>query len=66
MHVHLREPGFEYKETVATGCAACRPRRVTTLVAMANTRPVTDSPELVRAVMEKAAPTGVTVLPWAR
>ena len=63
MHVHLREPGFEYKETVATGCAAAAHGGVTPLVAMANTRPVTDSPELVRAVMEKAAPTGVTVLP---
>ncbi len=63
MHVHLREPGFEYKETVATGCAAAAHGGVTTLVAMANTKPVTDSPEQVRAVMEKAAATGVTVLP---
>ena len=63
MHVHLREPGFAYKETVATGCAAAARGGVTTLVAMANTKPVTDSPELVRLVVEKAAPTGVTVLP---
>ena len=44
MHVHLREPGFAYKETVATGCAAAARGGVTTLVAMANTKPVTDSP----------------------
>ena len=55
MHVHLREPGFAYKETVATGCAAAARGGVTTLVAMANTKPVTDSPELVRLVVEKAA-----------
>ena len=63
LHVHLREPGFAYKETVATGCAAAARGGVTTLVAMANTRPVTDSPELVRAVRDRAVPTGVTVLP---
>ena len=63
MHVHLREPGFEYKETVETGCAAAARGGVTTLVAMGNTNPVTDSPELVRLVMDKAAGTGVNVLP---
>ena len=35
MHVHLREPGFAYKETVATGCAAAARGGGTTLVAMA-------------------------------
>jgi len=63
MHVHLREPGFEYKETVATGCAAAARGGITTLAAMANTRPVTDSPALVRALLERAEPTGVRVLP---
>jgi dihydroorotase len=63
LHVHLREPGFEYKETVATGCAAAAHGGVTTLVAMANTSPVTDCPEVVRLVRDKAAPTGVNVLP---
>jgi len=65
MHVHLREPGFEYKETVATGCAAAARGGVTTLAAMANTNPVTDSPELVRALLERAGSTGVRVLPVA-
>ena len=63
MHVHLREPGFEAKETVATGCAAAAKGGVTTLVAMPNTLPVTDCPDMVALVREKAAPTGVDVLP---
>lgn len=63
LHVHLRQPGFEAKETVATGCAAAARGGVTTLVAMPNTCPTTDCPEIVRLVREKAAPTGVNVLP---
>lgn len=63
MHVHLREPGFEAKETVATGCAAAARGGITTLVAMPNTRPATDCPEIVALVREKAASTGVNVLP---
>ena len=63
LHVHLREPGFEAKETAATGCAAAARGGVTTLVAMPNTRPVTDCPEVVKLVRDKAAPTGVNVLP---
>ncbi len=63
MHVHLREPGFEEKETVATGCAAAARGGVTTLVAMPNTRPTTDCPELIRLVREKAVSTGIHVFP---
>ena len=63
LHVHLREPGFEAKETVATGCAAAAKGGVTTLVAMPNTRPVTDCPEIVKLVRDKAARTGVNVFP---
>lgn len=63
MHVHLREPGFEDKETVISGCAAAAKGGVTTLVAMPNTRPVTDCPDIVNLVREKAASTGVNVLP---
>ncbi len=63
MHNHLREPGSEEKETVATGCAAAARGGVTTLVAMPNTRPATDCPEIVKLVRDKAAPTGVDVLP---
>ncbi len=63
IHVHLREPGFEAKETVATGCAAAARGGVTTLVAMPNTRPAADCPEIVRLVRDKAAATGINVLP---
>ena len=63
LHVHLREPGFEEKETAATGCAAAAKGGVTTLVAMPNTRPATDCPEMVRLVRDRAAPAGVNVLP---
>lgn len=63
LHVHLREPGFEEKETVATGCAAAARGGVTTLVAMPNTRPAADCPEVIALVREKAEPTGVQVLP---
>lgn len=59
MHVHLREPGFEYKETVATGCAAAAAGGFTSVAPMANTRPVTDSPEIIRYVLDKAADAGL-------
>jgi len=48
MHVHLREPGREDKETVATGTKAALKGGVTTILAMANTSPAIDSPENVR------------------
>ena len=63
LHVHLREPGQEDKETIATGCAAAARGGVTTLVAMPNTRPATDCPEVVALVKEKAAHTGIHVYP---
>lgn len=63
LHVHLREPGFEAKETISTGCAAAARGGVTTLVAMPNTRPAADCPEIVKLVRDKAAPAGVNVLP---
>lgn len=63
LHVHLREPGFEEKETIETGCAAAARGGVTTLVAMPNTRPATDCPEIIQLVREKAAKTGINVLP---
>ncbi|MGG1311752.1 dihydroorotase [Cohnella laeviribosi] len=66
MHAHLREPGFEYKETIATGTLSAAKGGFTTIACMPNTRPVTDSPETVRLVLEKAASEGaVKVLPYA-
>ena len=64
MHVHLREPGFEHKETIATGAAAAARGGFTSIACMPNTRPATDSPERVDYVREKAAQAcGVHVWP---
>ncbi len=66
MHVHLREPGFEYKETIETGCAAAARGGVTTLACMPNTKPVIDTPEWVEFVRKQAEKAcGVRVLPLA-
>lgn len=50
MHVHLREPGFEHKETIATGTEAAREGGFTSVACMANTSPVTDSPERIQHI----------------
>ena len=64
MHVHLREPGFEYKETIETGAAAAAHGGFTSIACMPNTRPVTDTPERVDYIREKAAQAcGVHVWP---
>lgn len=66
MHVHLREPGFEYKETIRSGTESAAKGGFTTIAPMPNTRPVTDNPETVRFVLGKAAEEGVVrVLPYA-
>lgn len=66
IHVHLREPGFEYKETIETGCAAAAKGGVTSIACMPNTKPVVDTPELVAFVQEQAKKAcGVNVLPIA-
>ncbi|WP_138493198.1 dihydroorotase [Paenibacillus pinistramenti] len=66
MHVHLREPGFEHKETIATGSLSAAKGGFTTIACMPNTRPVTDDPETVKLVLDKAKEAGlVKVLPYA-
>jgi dihydroorotase len=55
MHVHLREPGQEYKETIATGTQAAVAGGVTSLACMANTNPVNDSGAVTRFILEQAA-----------
>lgn len=55
MHVHLRDPGQEYKEDIATGAAAAAHGGFTAVVAMPNTKPVIDGPEGVEYVQKKAA-----------
>jgi dihydroorotase len=54
LHVHLREPGFEYKETIATGAMAAAAGGFTTICPMPNTKPATDSAEMVRWMKDKA------------
>lgn len=54
MHVHLRDPGQTHKEDVFSGCRAAAAGGVTSLLAMPNTVPPMDSPEAVRALLEKA------------
>ena len=58
MHVHLREPGHEYKETIATGAGAAVAGGVTSVACMANTNPVNDSAAVTRFIMERAAVAG--------
>lgn len=58
MHVHLREPGYEHKETVATGTRAAVCGGFTAVAAMPNTEPVTDNAAVVRYVLEKAQAAG--------
>ena len=54
IHVHLREPGYEHKETIATGTAAAAAGGFTSVVCMANTSPVIDTPEKIRNIYEIA------------
>ena len=52
LHVHFREPGFEYKETIKTGSMAAAMGGVTTVLPMPNTKPVADSVEVVGRINE--------------
>lgn len=64
MHAHLREPGFEYKEDIATGSTAAAAGGITTVVCMANTEPVNDNPSVTQYIIRRAASIGLTrVLP---
>ena len=58
IHVHLREPGQEAKETIATGTRAAAAGGFVAVCAMPNTAPVIDTPEMVRLVIERAAAAG--------
>ena len=64
LHVHLREPGYEDKETVATGALAAVRGGFTTVCAMPNTDPPMDNAAVIRHVREAAAQAGLArVLP---
>lgn len=54
MHVHLREPGFEHKETILTGCTAAAEGGFTAVCCMPNTNPPIDDVSVVRFVQNKA------------
>jgi len=55
MHVHLREPGHEYKETIETGIRAAAAGGFTAVCCMPNTSPVNDNAQITRFIIEKAA-----------
>lgn len=64
MHVHLREPGFEYKETVETGARAAARGGFTSIAPMPNTRPAIDAPERVAELLRRGeAACGVRIWP---
>lgn len=54
LHVHLREPGLEYKETIETGTRAAAAGGFSSVACMANTSPVNDSPYVTAFIREKA------------
>jgi dihydroorotase len=63
MHVHLREPGFPEKETIATGTAAAVAGGFTAVAAMPNTNPATDTPEILARVLQSARSASCRVYP---
>jgi dihydroorotase len=64
LHVHLREPGFSWKETIETGARAAAAGGFTTIVCMPNTTPVADSPGTIAWIRDRAAEVAcVKVLP---
>ena len=65
-HCHLRQPGFEYKETIASGSLAAAAGGYTTICCMANTEPVADDRAVIETILEFAARKAVVrVLPLA-
>jgi dihydroorotase len=65
IHVHLREPGYEHKETILSGAEAAAAGGFTAVACMANTSPVVDTPEVVTSICERAASAPVHVYPIA-
>ncbi|HEX3348808.1 MAG TPA: dihydroorotase [Acetobacteraceae bacterium] len=65
MRADLGEPGFEYRETIATAAAAAAAGGITTLAALPNSVPATDDPALVRLLRARGDETGsLTILPY--
>ncbi|MCL2580171.1 MAG: dihydroorotase [Oscillospiraceae bacterium] len=63
LHVHLRDPGFPHKETIATGARAAAAGGFTTICAMPNTNPVTDCAEVIAYIFRAAQKAPVSILP---
>jgi len=63
IHVHFREPGFEYKEDILTGSAAAAAGGITTCCFMPNTKPVIDNQDILEQVKQKAKEAPITVQP---
>ena len=61
VHVHFREPGFEYKEDIETGAKAAAKGGFTTVVLMANTKPTADNEEILKYILEKGKATPIHV-----
>ncbi|MBR1797238.1 MAG: dihydroorotase [Clostridiales bacterium] len=59
MHVHFREPGYEYKENIATGSAAAARGGFTSVCTMPNTNPVCDNAAVVSGIIKKANEVGL-------
>lgn len=59
MHVHLREPGREDKETIVTGCEAAAAGGFTSVMCMPNTDPVNDNEAITRFILDRAHQSGV-------
>lgn len=62
VHVHFRDPGFTYKEDLTTGAAAAAAGGFTTVVCMANTKPVVDSVEIYEEIAERCKKLPIRVL----
>lgn len=63
MHTHLREPGWEYKEDIRSGCQAAAAGGFTGVACMPNTRPVNDCAAITRFILEKARVAAARVYP---
>lgn len=63
MHVHLREPGFEHKETIKTGCNAAAFGGFTAVACMPNTKPAIHTRDVVEFITKKAEPLAIDVHP---
>lgn len=66
MHCHLREPGFEYKETIETGAKSAVKGGFTTICPMPNTKPTPDNVEVLKQIIEKGKEVNLcNILPYA-